>query len=122
MRALIEAGLRATRGRPLEGDDVLLRAIPWLAAGLLSFGFLALLPDPLDWANLVSTFLLVPIVLASVPLVRWQRLPYWVQAIPPMLPFVMVLLIRSTHDSPVAAYTPAVLLPVFWFEIGRAHV
>ncbi len=115
--ALIDAGLHAKRGRPLEGDDVLLRCIPWLVAGLLAFSFLALLPDPLNWANLVSVGLLVPVVLASVPLVPWQRLPYWVQAIPPMLPFVMVVLIRSTHDSPVAAYTPAVLLPVFWFAL-----
>jgi diguanylate cyclase (GGDEF)-like protein len=114
---LIDAGLHAKRGRPLEGDDVLLRCIPWLVAGLLAFSFLALLPDRLNWANLVSVGLLVPVILASVPLVRWERLPYWVQAIPPMLPLLMVLLIRSTHDSPVAAYTPAVLLPVFWFAL-----
>ena len=45
----------------------------------------------------------------------WERLPAWTQAIPALLPFVMVALVRSSHESVTAAYTPVVLLPVIWF-------
>ena len=117
LKPLIEAGLQVRRGRPLEAPGVLLRCVPWLAAGILSFAYVPLLPDPLDWTILVAIGLLVPIVIASIPLVPWERLPAWTQAVPPMLAFVMVILIRSSQDSTFAAYTPAMLLPVFWFAL-----
>jgi diguanylate cyclase (GGDEF)-like protein len=42
-------------------------------------------------------------------------MPTWSQAIPALIPFVMVALVRSSHESVTAAYTPVVLLPVIWF-------
>jgi diguanylate cyclase (GGDEF)-like protein len=122
LRRLIDAGLDVQRGRPLEGPGVWLRCAPWLGAGIVAFGYVPLLPDPLNWAILVSIGLLVPVVIASVPLVPWSRLPAWTQAVPPMLAFVMVVLIRSTQDSFFAAYTPAMLLPVFWFALYGTRV
>jgi diguanylate cyclase (GGDEF)-like protein len=117
LRRLIDAGLNVTRGRPLDGPGVWLRCVPWLGAAVFAFGYVPLLPDPLNPATLVAVGLLVPVVIASVPLVPWSRLPGWTQAVPPMLAFVMVVLIRSTQDSVFAAYTPAMLLPVFWFAL-----
>jgi diguanylate cyclase (GGDEF)-like protein len=117
LRRLIDAGLSAQRGRPLEGPDVLLRCAPWLGAGLVAFAYVPLLPDPANWETLLAIGLLVPVVIASVPLVPWARLPGWLQAVPPMLSFVMVILIRSSQDSVFAAYTPALLLPIFWFAL-----
>jgi diguanylate cyclase (GGDEF)-like protein len=92
----------------------MLRCAPWLAAGLLAFAFVPLLPDwPTtgDWLALA----LVPVVVGSAVLVPWARLPMWTQTIPLLLPFVAVALVRSSHDSVTATYTPVVLLPVIWF-------
>jgi diguanylate cyclase (GGDEF)-like protein len=116
MRRLIDAGLSCERGRPLEGPDAVLRCAPFVLAGLLSFAILPLLPDPYNWGNLVAAAL-VPLILGSVVVVPWPRLPAWVQAVPTLLVFVAVATVRSTHDSPVAAYTPVVFLPVFWFAL-----
>ena len=33
-----------------------------------------------------------------------------------MLPFVMVALVRASHESVTAAYTPVVLLLVIWLR------
>jgi diguanylate cyclase (GGDEF)-like protein len=116
LRRLIDAGLEVQRGRPLEGPGAILRCLPFVAAGLLAFLFLPLLPDPFNWSNLVAAAL-IPLILGSVPLVPWERLPAWVQAVPTLLVFVAVAVVRSTHESPIAAYTPVVFLPVFWFAL-----
>jgi diguanylate cyclase (GGDEF)-like protein len=116
LRRLIDAGLEVQRGRPLEGPGAMLRCLPFVAAGLLAFLFLPLLPDPFNWSNLVAAAL-IPLILGSVPLVPWERLPAWVQAVPTLLVFVAVAVVRSTHESPIAAYTPVVFLPVFWFAL-----
>jgi diguanylate cyclase (GGDEF)-like protein len=94
----------------------MLRCLPFVAAGLLAFLFLPLLPDPFNWSNLVAAAL-IPLIIGSVPLVPWERLPAWVQAVPTLLVFVAVAVVRSTHESPIAAYTPVVFLPVFWFAL-----
>src|SRR4029079_15429526 len=44
IEALVDAGLDVTRGRPLDGDGVLLRCLPWLTAGPLPCAFLPLPP------------------------------------------------------------------------------
>jgi diguanylate cyclase (GGDEF)-like protein len=117
LQALIAAGLNVRRGRPLEGEGVWLRLLPWVAAGVLAFALLPLLPSGIDDpANLIAGAL-VPVVVAAALLLPWQRLPAWTQALPPLVPFAMVALIRSVEGSSEAAYTPVVLLPVFWFAL-----
>jgi diguanylate cyclase (GGDEF)-like protein len=115
--ALVDAGTNVERGRPLEGDGVLLRLAPWVAAGVLAFALLPLLPDGItEPANLIAGAL-VPIILVIALIAPWERLPTWTQALPAMVPFLMVALIRSSHESTESAYTPVVLLPVFWFAL-----
>ena len=114
LQRITDAGLNVTRGRPLDGDGVLLRCLPWLTAGLLACVFLPLLPDWPATGDLLA-FALVPLIVGSAMLLPWERLPTWCQAVPPMLPFAMVALVRSSHESVTAAYTPVVLLPVIWF-------
>jgi len=117
LRALIDAGLSGTRGRPLEGEGVWLRLLPWVAAGVLAFALLPLLPGGVsETANLIAGAL-VPVIVIAALVVPWRRLPAWMQAVPPLVPFVMVALIRSVEESTQVAYTPVVLLPVFWFAL-----
>lgn len=114
MEALVDSGLDVTRGRPLDGDGVLLRCLPWLTAGLLACTFLPFFSDWPSTGDLIA-LALVPVIVGTALLLPWERLPMWVQVIPPLLPFVMVALVRSSHESVTAAYTPVVLLPVIWF-------
>jgi diguanylate cyclase (GGDEF)-like protein len=114
LQALTDAGLNVTRGRPLEGDGVLLRCLPWLAAGVFAYSFLLLLPDWPTTGDLIA-LAFVPVVVITALFVPWGRLPMWMQAVPLLLPLVAVALVRSSHDSVTAAYTPVVLLPVIWF-------
>jgi diguanylate cyclase (GGDEF)-like protein len=85
-----------------------------VTAGVLACAFLPLLPDWPATGDLLALGL-IPVIVGSALLVPWERLPTWSQAIPPMLTFVMVALVRSAHESVTAAYTPVVLLPVIWF-------
>ncbi len=107
--------MNVTRGRPLDGPDAWLRYAPWLAAGLLAFTFIPLMGE-IKTGDLLATGLLVLFV-ATAALLPWNRLPTWAQALPPLLPFVMEIAIRLSHDSAIIAYTPVTLLPVFWFAL-----
>jgi len=112
--ALVDAGLNVTRGRPLDGDGVLLRCLPWLTAGLVACTFLPLLSDWPSTGDVIALSL-VPVIVGTALFLPWERLPTWMQAIPPLLPLAMVALVRASHESVTAAYTPVVLLPVIWF-------
>jgi diguanylate cyclase (GGDEF)-like protein len=114
LQPLLDAGLNVTRGRPLEGDGVLLRCLPWLAAGMLAYAYLLLLPDWPTTGDLIG-LALIPVVVLTALFLPWERLPTWMQAIPLLIPFAAVAVVRSSHESVTAAYTPVVLLPVIWF-------
>jgi diguanylate cyclase (GGDEF)-like protein len=116
LQPLIEAGLNGIRGRPLEGDGAGLRLLPWVGSGVLAFVLLPLLPGATNLGNLIAGAL-IPVSVAWALLPRWERYPAWMQALPPLLPFVMIALVRGTNESPIAAYSPVVLLPVFWFAL-----
>jgi diguanylate cyclase (GGDEF)-like protein len=116
VQPLIEAGLDVTRGRPLEGDGVGQRLLPWVGAGVLAFVLLPFLPGGTNLGNLLAAALL-PLSIAWAVLPRWERHPAWLQALPCMVPFVMIGLVRGFNESPIAAYSPVVLLPVFWFAL-----
>ena len=113
---LIDAALNVTRGRPLEGNGAGLRLLPWVGSGVLAFALLPLLPDPFSPANVIAG-LLIPVSVAFALLPRWERHPPWMQALPCLLPFVMIGLVRGSNESPAAAFSPVVLLPVFWFAL-----
>jgi diguanylate cyclase (GGDEF)-like protein len=114
LQELSDAGLDVTRGRPLDGEGVWLRCLPWVTAGVLACLFLPLLSDWPSTGDVIA-LALVPVIVGSALFLPWERMPTWTQAIPALLPFVMVALVRNSHDSVTAAYTPVVLLPVIWF-------
>jgi diguanylate cyclase (GGDEF)-like protein len=116
LQPLIEAGLNGIRGRPLEGDGAGLRLLPWVGSGVLAFVLLPLLPGAINLGNLIAGAL-IPVSVAFALIPRWERHPAWMQALPSLLPFVMIALVRGSNESPIAAYSPVVLLPVFWFAL-----
>jgi diguanylate cyclase (GGDEF)-like protein len=117
LQSLVDAGLSVERGRPLEGDGVALRLVPWVAAGVMAFLLVPLLPNATEEpANLISGAL-IPVIVVLVVLVPWERLPAWPQAALAMVPFLSVALIRSVLESTESAYTPVALLPVYWLAL-----
>jgi diguanylate cyclase (GGDEF)-like protein len=100
----------------LEGDGAGKRLLPWIGSGVLAFALLPLLPGSANLGNLLAA-LLLPVSLAWAVLPRWERHPAWMQALPCLLPFVMIGLVRGYNESAIAAYSPVVLLPVFWFAL-----
>jgi diguanylate cyclase (GGDEF)-like protein len=88
-----------------------------MAAGILAFALLPMLPGATtDPANLIAAAL-IPLIVVVALLAPWERLPAWTQAVPALVPYVMVALVRSALDDTETAYTPVVLLPVFWFAL-----
>ena len=110
------ASLEVTRGRPLEGPGVAQRVAPWVAAGAVAFLLIPFLPGGLGTRGVIAVGL-VPAIIAAALFAPWNRLPHWAQAVPAMVPFLMAALIRTESESPLAAYTPVVLLPVVWFAL-----
>lgn len=100
----------------MEGDGADLRLLPWVGSGVLAFVLLPLLPGADNLGNLLAAALL-PISVAFALIPRWERHPAWMQAIPCLVPFVMIGLVRGFNESAIAAYSPVVLLPVFWFAL-----
>jgi diguanylate cyclase (GGDEF)-like protein len=117
LRALIAAGLEVKRGRPFEGDGVVLRIVPFVAAGGLAYAFGPLLPGTSSGDVLVGVAAVF--MLAFVLLVPWERLPAWAQMLPTLSVFAMVAIVRDAEGAPAFLYTysPVVLLPVFWFAL-----
>jgi diguanylate cyclase (GGDEF)-like protein len=117
LQSLVDAGLNVERGRPLEGEGVWLRLCPWVAAGVLAFALVPLLPNATtEPANLIAGAL-IPVIVVVAIFVPWERLPTWPQAALAMVPFLSVALIRSVQESTESAYTPVALLPVYWFAL-----
>ena len=117
LQSLIDAGINVERGRPLEGEGVLLRLFPWFAAGALAFALVPLLPNAVtEPANLIAG-LLIPALFVVAIFVPWERLPMWPQAALAMVPFISVALIRTVQESTESAYTPVALLPVYWLAL-----
>jgi diguanylate cyclase (GGDEF)-like protein len=105
----------------LEGDAAGLRLLPWVGAGLLAFVLLPLLPGGTNLGNLLAAALL-PVAVAWAVLPRWERHPAWLQALPCLMPFVMIGLVRGFNESAITAYSPVVLLPVFWFALYGTRI
>ena len=113
---LVAAGLEAKRGRPFEGDGVVLRILPFMAAAVLAYALTPLVPGASDPGNLIAGAM-IPVLLAWALLTPWERLPAWVQALPPLFALVAAALVRDAQGGMEAPFTPVVLLPVFWFAL-----
>ena len=117
LQSLVDAGLGVERGRPLEGEGVWLRLLPWVTAGFMAFLLVPLLPNATtEPANLLAGAL-IPVIVVIAIVVPWERLPAWPQAALAMVPFLSVALIRSVQESTESAYTPVALLPVYWLAL-----
>jgi diguanylate cyclase (GGDEF)-like protein len=100
-------------GRP----GLLRRSAPFLGAMLLA---LAVLPLPPDGDRPVAVLLavgLTALIVATVVLAPWHRLPRFAEAVPPLAYFVVIALLRESQGGAVSGYSALAMLPVFWLAL-----
>ncbi|MEF2977135.1 putative bifunctional diguanylate cyclase/phosphodiesterase [Subtercola sp. YIM 133946] len=91
-------------------------ALPFLLFVLLVFLALALMPFEISLVNLVAPAATMLVIVALAVLLPWRRLPRWTQAVPVLLFFVVIVLLRGLSAS-ASGFDPLVLLPVLWFAL-----
>ncbi|WP_432830341.1 PAS domain S-box protein [Dactylosporangium sp. CA-092794] len=105
----------------LGAPDRWLRIAPFMAVTALSFAVAWLPPRVHPTALLLAVFL-VAVLLVLVAVVPWPRLPAFLETVPPLGFFGVVLLLNVGADGGPAGYAPLALLPVLWLGLyhGRA--
>ncbi|HEY8741025.1 MAG TPA: bifunctional diguanylate cyclase/phosphodiesterase [Candidatus Dormibacteraeota bacterium] len=102
---------------PFRRAGLAFRLVPLLIAGVAT---VALQVGP----NLVLTnqvtfgvlgFTLVLLVVAF--FVPWQRLPRYLQSVPPLLANLMVMVVAISTAGTESSYTPLLLLPIIWLAL-----
>jgi hypothetical protein len=104
-------------GRPFEGDGVWWRIAPFILGGGLPLLLIPVAGISLADPRVLIALSLVPIDIALVLRVPWNRLPAWVQALPGLSYFVLLALLREAGGGGPSIFDPLVALPVTWFAI-----
>jgi diguanylate cyclase (GGDEF)-like protein len=106
----------------LVGEDalarrrLLVRAAPFLGAGVLPF-FTLPLPPAVDSPALVAVAaVLTALIIATCVYAPWQRLPHFAQAVPPLAYFIVIVLLRDAEGG-ATGYATLAMLPVFWLAL-----
>ena len=110
-------GLEVEPGRFFEGENVGWRIAPFVAAGILPFALVPIAGISFADARVQIAAALVPIVVALVLLVPWERFPAWPQAILPFAYFVILALLREANGATPSVFDPLLALPVTWLAI-----
>ncbi len=105
------------RIRPFNHDGLSRRAAPFAAATLVALALVHLQADAGDALEAIAAVSLTAVILAAIMFAPWERLSGWAQAAPPLAFFAVVALLRDAQGGPSSAYTPLVLLPVFWLGL-----
>lgn len=102
-------------------------ALPFLVFVVLVFAAVLILAPleaqtvALEGVELIGPAIVMLVIVALVLFLPWQKLPRWTQAVPVLLFFVVIVLLRGLSDS-AAGFDPLVLLPVLWFALYGTFV
>ena len=81
---------------------------------------LALLPLPPHADGLIEIALaaaLTALIVVSVALVPWHRVPLYAEVVPPLAYFVVVALLRESQGGALSGYSILAMLPIFWLAL-----
>jgi diguanylate cyclase (GGDEF)-like protein len=81
---------------------------------------LAVLPIPPDSDKLTAVLLacgLSALIVATVALAPWSRLPQFAETVPPLAYFVVIALLRESQGGSVSGYSALAMLPIFWLAL-----
>src|SRR5688572_27701943 len=107
--------MRPPHPNPLRREGLLGRVAPFAGVTLFVLALTAATPGDVErpWALIPAGVLTVAIV-TSPWWIRWERLPFWTQAIPAIAYFAVVALLRETQGGADSVHNPLVVLPVLW--------
>jgi diguanylate cyclase (GGDEF)-like protein len=116
--------MRQEDSRPFARDLLLRRAAPFALAMAVSFAVLPLSEESVRIGWLAGALVLVVGLAAAAWFVPWPTLPKSAEAIPPLLWFAVVLMLRQSQDGTLTGYGPLLMLPVLWLLLygTRAQV
>lgn len=81
---------------------------------------LAVLPLPPDADRPVVVLLaagLTALIVGTVVLAPWDRLPRFAETVPPLVYFVVIALLRESQGGSLSGYSALAMLPVFWLAL-----
>src|SRR5687767_173649 len=103
-------------GDSLARRRLLVRAAPFLGAGVLPFATLPLPPAINSPSLLAAAILLTALIILTCLYAPWHRLPHFAQAVPPLAYFIVIALLRDAEGG-ATGYAPLAMLPVFWLAL-----
>ena len=111
-----DAGADGDRpGAPLDPSGG--RALfTWVAWGLAAWGAIALVP--IDGADVEAGILLVAaaaVLWAVVRAVPWRRLPAWLQTLPILATYPLLVAVNHLEGADVSLVAPLLAIPAAWF-------
>jgi PAS domain S-box-containing protein len=107
--------------RTLSGSDRWLRMTPFICVAALAF-MAAWLPPRVHPTAFAGACTLVGVLVLSVALLPWGRLPVFFEAGPALGFFGVVLLLNIGADGRPAGYAPLTLLPVLWLALYHGRI
>jgi diguanylate cyclase (GGDEF)-like protein/PAS domain S-box-containing protein len=108
--------------RPLENPGLTRRIAPFVAANVLAFAVVPFVAEGNSRGELIAAAALIPLLVAVAYLVPWRRLGAGSQTLPPLLFFVVAVLIRDGTGGHDSVFTPLLILPVAWFAFYGTRV
>lgn len=91
--------------------------MPFGLSACLAFALVPLPPPEEHLSALLSAAILTALLVASILLVPWHRMPDYVQAVPPIAYFAVIALLRHAEGGAVSGYGQLVLLPLVWLAL-----
>ena len=103
--------------QPFYREGLSQRAAPFVGSLLLASAFVHLQPQAGHELGVVVAAALLALIVVTVMVVPWHRLPAWLQAWPPLVFLLVVALLRESQGGASSSYAPLVILPIFWFAL-----
>jgi diguanylate cyclase (GGDEF)-like protein len=93
------------------------RSAPFVGAMALALAVLPLPPGGDRLTEIALATGLTVLVLLTVWLAPWYRLPRFAEVVPPLAYFVVIALLRESQGGAVSGYSGLAMLPVLWLAL-----
>jgi two-component system, OmpR family, phosphate regulon sensor histidine kinase PhoR len=105
-----------------QKEGLIGRVAPYIFVIMLALVLIVIAPgehDPL----LLSMAAFLTVAIATSPwTVPWQRLPFSMQMAPPLLYFLVIVLIREAQGGTDSGFAPLVALPIIWLALYGTRI
>ncbi|HEX7254558.1 MAG TPA: GGDEF domain-containing protein [Gaiellaceae bacterium] len=93
------------------------RSAPFLGVMILAIAVLPLPPAGDGLTEIVLASGLTALIVLTVWLAPWHRLPQFAEVVPALSYFVVIALLRESQGGALSGYSALAMLPVFWLAL-----